>query len=186
MIITCPGCQKEYTVDDSRAGKRAECKACGWLITVPDGDEPGPAGYVPSIRSQKMNPLVLVAVSGLVMGLVIGSVGGGCIGYRIGLPSDAPTTTGGTSKGSSARGDGTFTRKEFEALVIGKTKNQIIAAVGRPDDTTDQVPRHPRVLALHTEWWYYHKRVINDDTGNPYSIARVYMTYDKAYQVDYP
>lgn len=39
ITLSCPGCQKEYTVDDSRAGKRAECTSCKFLITVPDGDD---------------------------------------------------------------------------------------------------------------------------------------------------
>lgn len=48
--VKCPGCQQEYKLSDSLAGKKAKCKACGGVIQIPandlddlvDFDEPPP------------------------------------------------------------------------------------------------------------------------------------------------
>jgi hypothetical protein len=81
-----------------------------------------------------------------------------------------------------------LSRADFEAAVLQKTKKQIIDAVGRPDDTTDNVPRPvaKNVSSLLVEYWYFHDRVLHADTGKPYPVARVWMDYEKAYRIDYP
>ena len=47
-----------------------------------------------------------------------------------------------------------YTRDEFKALVLGKTEAEVIAAVGRPDITTNQQ-------------WRYQLRVMNPAIGKP-------------------
>jgi hypothetical protein len=82
-----------------------------------------------------------------------------------------------------------FSRKDFESAVLNKSKQQVIDAVGRPDDTTDNVPRPTgrNVISFHSEWWYFRNRVLNPDTGKPYPIARVWIDQgDKAFRIDYP
>jgi hypothetical protein len=80
-----------------------------------------------------------------------------------------------------------FSKKEFEALVLNKTKQQIIGAVGRPDDTTTDVDRPKGVISFLQEYWYFRDRVLNEDTGKPYRVARVFIKQgDEAYRIDYP
>jgi outer membrane protein assembly factor BamE (lipoprotein component of BamABCDE complex) len=50
-----------------------------------------------------------------------------------------------------------YTREEFERLVIGKTKDEVIKAVGRPDRTSKQ--------AEGTEYWYYSDVIRDPITG---------------------
>jgi hypothetical protein len=77
-----------------------------------------------------------------------------------------------------------MTKKEFEAAVRGKTKDQIITAVGRPDETRENVPQQSRQTTpdgvgagpgptFHFDWWVYRGRVMNEATGRPYAEVRV-------------
>jgi hypothetical protein len=77
-----------------------------------------------------------------------------------------------------------LSRKDFEAAVRGKTRDQIIAAVGRPDETREQTERGKvltpggrdtgeRIGSWTVEWWVYRDRVANDATGKPYPTVRV-------------
>jgi hypothetical protein len=79
-------------------------------------------------------------------GLVFGCVGGGIGGYQIRkgqeaapqvVPKPAPPSD---AQRSPARPSGPMSRKAFDAAVTGKTRDQIIAAVGRLDDTRERVP----------------------------------------------
>src|SRR4051794_6370458 len=42
--VGCEGCGKIYTVDDRFAGKKAKCKTCGAVMTVPGGAKPAAPG----------------------------------------------------------------------------------------------------------------------------------------------
>ena len=44
--LQCGQCQKRYRVDDQLAGKKVKCKACGFVMSVPAGDEFGERGPV--------------------------------------------------------------------------------------------------------------------------------------------
>jgi hypothetical protein len=50
----------------------------------------------------------------------------------------------------------THTRDEFRALVLGRTRDQVIEAVGKPDKTQD---------ADGDIYWYYQKRTVDPVTG---------------------
>lgn len=56
------------------------------------------------------------------------------------IPGPAPATTPAAKR---------WTRDEFRALVMGKTKDEVIAAVGKPDKTQED---------RTAEYWYYDKR----------------------------
>src|SRR4051812_1589893 len=51
--LTCPGCDKKLTVDDSRAGMSGKCPGCRAPIRIPDASEevtPKPRAKEPSSR----------------------------------------------------------------------------------------------------------------------------------------
>jgi hypothetical protein len=52
-----------------------------------------------------------------------------------------------------------FTRDEFRAAVMGRTPNEVIAAVGRPQSTGDG--------ADGEQSWYYGDATVDPVTGNP-------------------
>jgi len=91
-----------------------------------------------------------------------------------------------------------LSRKEFEAAVRGMKQNEIVAAVGRPDETREQVPEPGAVAAPdgrgkgerateRFDWWVFRDRVKNDATGKPYDSVRVRFGADgKADRIEYP
>ena len=77
--------------------------------------------------------LIGIGIAGLAIALV---VGGSCVVGVWWLAKDRPpdvqptrTATGNERK--------PYTREEFKALVMGKTPDEVIAAIGRPDKTWD-------------------------------------------------
>ncbi len=82
-----------------------------------------------------------------------------------------------------------ISRKEFEAAVSGRTRDQITAVVGRPDDTKDNVPGQGGVgrVTFTYNWWYFWDRVANEATGKPYPIVAVRFNANGiADRIDYP
>src|SRR5262245_51880389 len=68
----------------------------------------------------------------------------------------------------------TFGREEFQTLVMGHTKEQLLKILGRPD-RSQNVPDH---------WWY--KRITVDPaTGNPDRITTVWFTDNRVSSVEY-
>ena len=83
----------------------------------------------------------------------------------------------------------TFTRKQFEDKVRGKTREEVIAAVGRPDETREKVAgedlRPAGGALLQYDWWIFRGRVMNDATAKPSQVA-VRFNYDgKADRFEY-
>jgi hypothetical protein len=72
-------------------------------------------------------------------------------------PTDAAVIQPAGGKEGEKR---TYTREEFRQLVMGKTPEEVIAAVGRPSSTNDNPDSSPRT-------WYYWSRVTNPATGKP-------------------
>jgi hypothetical protein len=89
-------------------------------------------------------------------------------------------------------------RAAFEAAVRGKKQDEVVAAVGRPDETREQVPEPGGVLqpggrdkgekaADRFDWWVFRDRVKNEATGKPYASVRVRFGPDgKADRIEYP
>ena len=154
-----------------------------------------------------INKTTLTATIGIAgfAGLVFGCIGGGIGGYQIRKGQEtAPVASTATaapqaptgpanSPRPTGRPTGPMSRKAFEAAVTGKTQDQIIAAVGRPDDTRERVPGGSynagagMKLTFTFDWWVYHNRVINDATGKPYPTVAVRFAMDgKADRFEYP
>jgi hypothetical protein len=74
----------------------------------------------------------------------------GCGGVRISPPLIAklpPSTAAAVKK---------YSWQEFEALVIGKTPDEVIAAIGKPDATTTPGPRDlPTTDPMYEAFWNY-------------------------------
>lgn len=79
-----------------------------------------------------------------------------------------------------------LTQKEFESMVMNKSREQIIASVGRPDDITTEAPNSKAKGVSLSAYWYFKERVLNEATGKPYPTARVYLSKTEAYRIDYP
>jgi hypothetical protein len=89
-------------------------------------------------------------------------------------------------------------RKDFEAAVRGKTRDEVTAAVGKPDETRERVPEYGKVatpggpatgekIALSYDWWVFKGRVSNEATGKPYPAVRVrFGPAGKADLIEYP
>lgn len=70
----------------------------------------------------------------------------------------------------------TYTRDEFRKLVVGKTPDEVIAAVGRPDSTQDS-GRDPT--------WYYDSRTRDPVSGKIDFHAQVIFQDGKVVRVNY-
>ena len=60
--------------------------------------------------------------------------------------------------------DTVYARDEFKRIVLGKTPEQVIAAIGRPDVQGGAEGDGP-------EWWHYHERVRNPVTGKANGVT---------------
>jgi hypothetical protein len=147
-----------------------------------------------SIRKSVAGALLGAAVF---VGMAIGCLGGGVVGYQIRKGSESGSRSFGIAGGEPGKNDRgslkLMSKKEFETAVGGKTRDQIAATVGRPDETREKV----RGESFNTgpagnitwvyDWWLFHDRVLNDATGRPYAVVAIRFNYDgKADRVEYP
>lgn len=80
---------------------------------------------------------------------------------------------------STAAGTATHTvydRAKFRGLVLGRTPDQVRAAVGKPD----------RMVESGTAvFWYYEGRTVNPTTGKPDKKVQVVFQYGQVTEIDY-
>jgi len=136
---------------------------------------------------------------------VFGLAGGCVAGYQIGRKDVAEKAeaveTSGVRTGKPPKPAeagprlpaGVISRQEFEAAVRGKTRDQVTAAVGRPDETREKVPAGTynaglgQKLTFTYDWWYYKGRVMNDATGRPYAAVGIrFGGGGTVEQIEYP
>ena len=119
-----------------------------------------------STVSKKMLTLsVLIAGS---TGLILGGAGGCVVGYQMGK-------SGGVSSATAAAK--TYTRDEFRKLVIGKSPDEVIAAVGKPNSTQD--------YGKGSVNWYYDQRTTDPVTGNLDNTAQLIFENGRVASVNY-
>src|SRR5262245_17321947 len=89
----------------------------------------------------------------------------------------------GVAGGASATGTETatvihttYTRAKFRELVIGKTPDEVVAAVGKADRTVESGT---------AVFWYYDARTTDPATGKADKKAQVVFRYGKAAEVNY-
>jgi len=76
-----------------------------------------------------------------------------------------------------------ISQQDFERKVRDKTRKEVIAAVGRPNEVREKVVEHGTVVVggketgervpYQFDWWTYRDRVINEATGKPYPAVQV-------------
>ena len=86
-----------------------------------------------------------------------------------------PAALGPTRAGRKEGTNRTYTRDEFKTLVMGKTEAEVIAAVGRPDSSSQDGDRIK---------WTYRKRTIDPATGQVDAAIFVQFTDGKVSNVD--
>src|SRR4029453_17557516 len=70
----------------------------------------------------------------------------------------------------------TYTREKFRELVIGKTPDEVIAVVGKPDRTVE---------SSTAVFWYYDGRTADGATGKADKKAQIIIRNGKAAEVNY-
>jgi outer membrane protein assembly factor BamE (lipoprotein component of BamABCDE complex) len=113
-------------------------------------------------RKGKPFPVAVVAIFGTFGLVVLLAVGLGAY-YFVGKKGD----------GTSAK---VYTRQEFSAKVIGKTSDEVIAAVGKPN-STQQFGRDPN--------WYYDYRTYDPITGKKDPMIQVVFVNGVVERVNY-
>jgi hypothetical protein len=98
-------------------------------------------------RRQGMNPGVIVAlvVGGVLLLGCIACAGLGLLGWMAAPVAQGPPVAvqggpvggPGQAKTKAAEGKRVYIRDEFRQLVMGKTPDEVLAAVGRPDETAE-------------------------------------------------
>jgi hypothetical protein len=75
-----------------------------------------------------------------------------------------------SSKESSGPSKKTYPRDEFHKLVVGKTKDEILKLLGKPENTSDSTYISP--------YWTYHKITVDPVTDKVDAWVLVYFTGD--------
>jgi len=71
VIFNCPKCEQELAVDSMGAGTEIECPSCGETLVIPEPEEGGPRGGIPTlppdpntqIEGQPVNPIASSAAA---------------------------------------------------------------------------------------------------------------------------
>jgi hypothetical protein len=124
--------------------------------------------FQPGRRRSSTNPLIIILV-------VLGAVGLVCIlvcgammfMWTAPAPVNAPPAANQAAEIEPARSNHVYSRDEFKKLVMGKTPDEVIAALGRPDGTNDNPDGSPRR-------WHYIRRVTNPETALPDSAVLLF------------
>lgn len=114
------------------------------------------------------SPLVLILVVAALVAVVAGGVG---VGIGIVLGKTIAKNDGMIPTPARA----TMTRAEFRAAVEGKTAEEIIAAIGKPDSTTES--------SAGNETWRYGRITKDPTTGNVDSQAAFTFSKGRAANV---
>jgi hypothetical protein len=130
-----------------------------------------PRGHGPTFALPGYMRTRLLACRAVLPVLVVYSACSGC-DRKGGGPSPGvgggtvtATVTVGADKDSSEKK--VYTREEFRQLVMDKTPEEVIAAVGRPDSTQDP----PGTLGV--QHWYYKARTFDPVSNKTDRIAQV-------------
>ena len=70
------------------------------------------------------------------------------------------------------------TREEFKSMVMGKTPDEVIAAVGRPNSTSEDTTSDRSL-------WHYHSFVIDPITGNAGLSTQVVFEGGKVVKINF-
>jgi len=126
------------------------------------------------------SPVLIVA---LILGSVLLVVVAGCavLGFaftRAVQVADEAVQAEAEARPDAAKGETkrVYTRQEFRELVMGKTPDEVIAAVGKPDRTADDD---------NSQVWRYDERTRDPVTGKADDNTHVYFENGKVTRVSY-
>jgi hypothetical protein len=110
------------------------------------------------------------------------AIGCGGIGPKpLTNPAPAPSTAAAATK--------KYTRQEFDAMVIGKTPDEVIAAVGKADSTTTPGPRDlPTTDPMYEAFWNYEGKqfaIIDPISGKEETWATIAFEKGRATNVNH-
>ena len=113
---------------------------------------------------QSQLPLILAVVGGLLL-LLAGCAVVGLIVFTRTKPGPAPVI-------ESRK---TFTREEFKAAVLGKTKDQILTLLGKPDSTSGG----------RSDGWSYNRITVDPISGKTDTRTWVWFNGDTVDRIDF-
>lgn len=119
-------------------------------------------------------PVAAVVLLTLCIGAVSG-LGGAVVGFVVGANPPTATTPAGVTGVTPDPVRPTMTRDEFRKAVVGKTPDEVIATVGRPDRTDD----------LGGIAWYYRDRTRDPVSLKTDSSAQVVFENGRVVRVNY-
>jgi len=184
VVVECPHCNKPIANNSSVAGKIVKCPNCTEKFQMPILAAPqSTAQPVPESKPDPLDFLESASSS---------------------TPSHSPPTSYHQSKpkkqsdvawgkilgGAAAvlmllmisvkgchSGGGMMSREQFKQAVFDKSKDEVIKAVGRPDETFDN--------PSGGECWIYRYKTLNPVTGKPDLVTKVYVPGGYASGISY-
>jgi hypothetical protein len=134
-------------------------------------------------RDDSRRPGRPILITGLVLGVVLAaSLVGLGVAYFGGQarPGPADSDQAAADNRGPAKAEAevkrVYTRAEFRVLVLGKTPDEVIKAVGNPDRTSESG------VAV---FWYYDARTTNPATSRTDSKAQLVVRDGKVAEVNY-
>jgi len=121
------------------------------------------------MREQKQSPLLWILIGGGVIAVVVGG-----IAIAVVLVLVFPGKTG--SSGGINTAKPLMTRDEFTRSVMGKSADEVIAAVGKPDRTSKSGT---------SETWFYDEKTTDSVTGKVDITAYVNLKDGVVYHVHF-
>lgn len=111
--------------------------------------------------------------------VVLLAVGGGCVFLAVAVGVGALMLAGRTVETRPTQTEPAnklYTRDEFRKLLVGKTADEVLQAVGKPDSTSE--------TALGAYWYYRHKTT-DPVTGQTDANAQVCFSNGQVVRINY-
>jgi hypothetical protein len=132
-------------------------------------------------RKSSNTGLIIGIVSAVVV--IFGVVAIGCLGMLMWGGARAPVAVqqqaGPVGNVADEKQKKTYTRAEFTKLVMGKTMDEVKAALGKPDTTQE------RATEPDSPTWYYDKVTVDPVTGKKDDSAQVIFEKGKVARINY-
>ncbi len=167
--VSCPSCRAKGSVPPAKLGKKLKCPNCGELFVAGGDAEPPPAvepvptaepAEPPAGRPKKRSRLLVWGGAGVCLFFCCGGLGGllstdtsgqrqaAVGGQASSPPAQAPEAKPARpSPAQRVKANRKLPRDEFRQLISGMTPEQLIEAIGRPDNTQE-------IEGLGSIWYY--------------------------------
>jgi DNA-directed RNA polymerase subunit RPC12/RpoP len=149
--FVCPACKKPVNIESDSLNKWENCPHCGFFVHAPSSARPSPPGSPPPLPSMRPDGgkkadgirrlrqflfpdnrisirfVMITSAISLVIGLFFGGFAMWAVGHY-NLMSSNPVQYVEKPK---------YSRESFREAFVGKTLEEVIAVLGRPDKTSD-------------------------------------------------